>query len=334
MDLGAHLRGAATTGVCCRGSYGLTCACGACLSVATLLGFAGRIWWLLDLFAHFRVQYLVGLSAVVAVLLGLRRWRTAACFGLFWLVNLATVLPLYVGPRPPMAAERPVYRAMLSNVRTHGGDPELVSAAVREFDPHVLVLQEVSEEWLTALAGVLDRYPYARTHPRGDNFGIGLFSVFPFVSCESVFIEEARVPTVIAEVALEGGTCTVVATHPLPPMSAGCSRMRNRQLREVASLAREAKTPVLLLGDLNVTRWSWHFGRFVRESGLQDSAVGSGWQPTWPMYNPLFLIPIDHCLHSDEIRVVARRLGPRVGSDHRPVLVEFQLVPGAAPALR
>ena len=313
---------------------GLVSACGAGVSAATLLGFVGRLWWVLDLFAHFRVQYLVALTVAALALLVLRRWLTVACFGLFWLVNLVTILPLYVGGRHAAAASGPVVRAMLSNVRTHGGDPVLVAAAVREFDPQILVLQEVSEGWLRELAGVLAAYPYARTHPRGDNFGIGLFSKFPFVRCESVFIEQARVPTVVAEVALDTGSCTVVATHPLPPMSATCSRMRNQHLREVAALTRRARPPVLLLGDLNVTRWSGHFRSFVRESGLRDSALGRGWQPTWPMDNLLFLIPIDHCLHSEGIHVVDRRLGSRVGSDHLPVLVEFRITTPSEPPPR
>jgi endonuclease/exonuclease/phosphatase (EEP) superfamily protein YafD len=36
-------------------------------------------------------------------------------------------------------------------------------------------------------------------------------------------------------------------------------------------------------------------------------------------------IPIDHVLHTPDIRVYERKNGPRVGSDHLPVMVEFYL---------
>jgi len=37
------------------------------------------------------------------------------------------------------------------------------------------------------------------------------------------------------------------------------------------------------------------------------------------------LIPIDHCLHSREVRIVRKQIGPDVGSDHYPVVVDFFL---------
>ena len=82
---------------------------------------------------------------------------------------------------------------------------------------------------------------------------------------------------------------------------------------------------MVLLGDLNCTVWSPYFGRLVRDSGLKDSSRGWGVQPSWPAGNWLLRIPIDHCLHSPEVRVVRRGIGPDVGSDHFPVIVEMQL---------
>lgn len=84
-----------------------------------------------------------------------------------------------------------------------------------------------------------------------------------------------------------------------------------------------AASPVLLLGDLNVSPWSPYFRRLLRESGLRDSSQGRGVRPTWPTFNPLMLIPIDHCLYSPGIAIVNRQTGPHVGSDHFPVIVDF-----------
>ena len=77
--------------------WGLLTAAGIVASVATVLGFLGRFSWLLDLFSHFRVQYMLGLLVLGVVLFIGRRSRTASAFLLLACVNIAPVLPLYFG---------------------------------------------------------------------------------------------------------------------------------------------------------------------------------------------------------------------------------------------
>jgi endonuclease/exonuclease/phosphatase (EEP) superfamily protein YafD len=42
---------------------------------------------------------------------------------------------------------------------------------------------------------------------------------------------------------------------------------------------------------------------------------------------PLGRIPLDHCLVSSGLDVLDKRLGPQVGSDHLPVVIELQIPP-------
>ena len=93
-------------------------------------------------------------------------------------------------------------------------------------------------------------------------------------------------------------------------------------------MLRTLDAPVLLLGDLNATPWSHPFKRLLQETGLIDGSRGMGYQPTWPAGVLPLLIPIDHCLHSQELRVVHKEVGPMVGSDHYPVIVDFAFSDG------
>jgi endonuclease/exonuclease/phosphatase (EEP) superfamily protein YafD len=77
--------------------------------------------------------------------------------------------------------------------------------------------------------------------------------------------------------------------------------------------------PVIVAGDLNATPWSHGFRQLVRLRGLCDSAVGRGVQATWNAHRWVPRIPIDHVVVSPEVRVMDRRVGPDVGSDHLPV---------------
>ena len=63
--------------------------------------------------------------------------------------------------------------------------------------------------------------------PRQDNFGIALYSKYPFVRSEIRQVGEADIPSVIAELELPEGRLTVIGTHALPPGGADNSRLRN-----------------------------------------------------------------------------------------------------------
>jgi endonuclease/exonuclease/phosphatase family metal-dependent hydrolase len=212
---------------------------------------------------------------------------------------------------------------MLVNVNTRYGNSARVADALRRFSPDIVVLEEVSTKWLSDLGPVLASYEHSSQEPREDNFGIALFSRFPFTQSGVAYIGDAEVPSIVAEIETGQGKCTVLATHPLPPAGREYSRLRNGQLAQLPRYVHRAASPVLLLGDLNVSPWSPYFRRLLRESGLRDSAQGRGVRPTWPTFNPLMLIPIDHCLYSPGIAIVNRQTGPHVGSDHFPVVVDF-----------
>ncbi len=90
----------------------------------------------------------------------------------------------------------------------------------------------------------------------------------------------------------------------------------------------------MVVGDLNATRWSAGFAPLIG-AGLRDSATGSGWQPTWPAGLGALGVPIDHVLHSPDLRVVSRAVPAWPGSDHRAVQAVLALTPAdARPAVR
>ena len=301
---------------------GLVIAAGVVACAATLFGFLGRYWWFFDLFSHFRVQYVIGLLVLSVLLLFGRYRRTATAFLLFACMNLTQILPLYFGGSTCGAAESPSLRAMLINVNTVSGDPARVRDVVSAASPDILVLEEISSGWMSHLAWLTNSHPYSCTEPREDNFGIGVFSKHPLSETEITYIGKAGVPSVVVTVRIGNADLRIVATHPLPPGNRDYSRWRNDQLDQLPDHVRST-LPVLLLGDLNVTPWNYHFRQLLARTGLQDSAKGYGVQPTWPSFSPFLRIPIDHCLHSPEIAILDRRIGDNVSSDHYPLIVDF-----------
>jgi endonuclease/exonuclease/phosphatase (EEP) superfamily protein YafD len=83
------------------------------------------------------------------------------------------------------------------------------------------------------------------------------------------------------------------------------------------------------MGDFNTTAFSPTFRFILSQTGLRDTARGKGYTPTWgprmpdEPWLPWFGIPIDHVLVSDSVRVLAREIGPPLGSDHRWILTQL-----------
>jgi endonuclease/exonuclease/phosphatase (EEP) superfamily protein YafD len=316
-----------TPSACSRVSVRLWALLGAAAilaSGATVLGFLGRLWWAFELVSHFRAQYcLMLMGSACLYLLGGKR-RAAMRASIFTFINLSVIVPLYLGT-PPTHAEGRTFRAVLVNVNTANREHERLRHFIRTEKPDFMVLLEINQRWLAALQELRALYPYSRAALRDDNFGMALLSRMPFDHGEINHIGNAGVPSIVARFAINGQSLTVIGTHPLPPAGRSYAELRNLQLAALAHAVQSHERPVMVLGDLNITSWSPFFQDLLRAAGLRDSRIGFGIQPTWPTGLPHFWVPIDHCLVSEEVVVHDRRIGPSVGSDHYPVVVDFSL---------
>jgi endonuclease/exonuclease/phosphatase (EEP) superfamily protein YafD len=293
------------------------------LTSATLLGFFGKLFWIFDLFSHFRVQYMQLCLLMVGFSIWKRLNKRAIIFTALACLNYAFVLPLYFG-KPSPAPERPA-RAMLMNLNAGNGNTAQVLKAITAAGPDILLLEEVTPKWADALKGLDKEYAHRLARPREDCFGIMLLSKYPLAHMKEHDIGNSGVPTLTAVAYTPGGEISVIGTHPVPPVGPAYSKSRNRQLAGLSELVKEQKYPVLLIGDLNTTPWSHHFSKLARSTGLKNSMKGFGFQPTWPANIPWVRIPIDHVLHTPEITVHNRVIGGNIGSDHFPVIVDFTI---------
>jgi len=307
--------------------WGFLAASGFLAGLATVAGFLGQYAWWLDLASHFRVQYfLFFVVLAICCAIGRKPRMTLAAVALA-AVNAAPVCA-FLFPRVPFAADgthgAPI-RAVLINVNTQQGNPERVMEMVRRVQPDILALEEIDDAWVKSLDPVFQQYHYKKIETRDDNFGIGLLSKIPFVSANVESIGKAGVPSIVAELAVDGKNVTLITTHPPPPRGAEYSANRNDQLEQLAARAAKIHGPAILLGDLNVTPWSYHYREMIRVSRLTDSAAGRTITATWPTFLHSFGIPLDHCFHSSEVVITSRQVGGHDGSDHYPLIVSFAL---------
>jgi endonuclease/exonuclease/phosphatase (EEP) superfamily protein YafD len=212
----------------------------------------------------------------------------------------------------------------------HKFDPLL--SLLRQAQPDFFALMEVDRRWIAALEATHEAYPYSHHLLQGGRFGIAIYSRRPWERIDELWMGSHHAPVLRAQFLIDGRPLVVYCTHTMSPATRWQAAQRNLELIDLAQMIANERDPVVLAGDLNTTGWSPWFSDLLQTARLRDSRQGFGVQASWPAPFMLLGIPIDHCLISPEIQVSDRRLGPRVGSDHLPIVVDFGLPPAAAPS--
>jgi endonuclease/exonuclease/phosphatase (EEP) superfamily protein YafD len=293
-----------------------------------LLGNLSFEFWLVDLAAHFQVQYAIALLILILVAVRQRLWERFffLCFPLLFCLNtLLPYFPAQEGKTEVTNQMPPRLRILHANVLLKNRNPLPVLKLIQETEPEIVSLQEVDPAWLERLAPVLKRYPYQVTAVKpGCIYGVALFSKSPLENPEIHYYGGIGRPTLLADLQWQGRRITLVAMHPHSPGSWKRYLWRNMQLFAFAKARKTLGPNLIVMGDLNNTPFSPSFKTLLKETGLHNSRQGQGLYPTWPAALPMLWIPIDHILLSDSLRIHAMRVGPYIGSDHLPLIAEVE----------
>ncbi len=286
-------------------------------ALATVMGFAGTWGWSFELASHFRPQYALGLAVCAGLAALARRFGAAAVAAAAALVNLALLSPSWFGaPEATPGPQR--LKLLIANVQLGNPDPARLVALVEAERPDVVGLLELGPDWADALDRPLAGLPHRRVLPRDDRFGIAVYSRRPI---EVTPHEGDHTPVLWARVPLGDQAVNLAVVHVYPPMTPQLAGWRDEQLLAIAREAAARPEPTVVCGDLNATPWSPIFDRVLEVGGLADTRRGFGVQASWPSPLGPLGIPIDHCLTTAGLVAVDRRIGPALGSDHRPVIV-------------
>lgn len=324
------------------------------LGFASLCAALGGFGWPLELFAHFRPQWAA--LALVALLVSL-----ALRHGPLILVNVvllaANVVPLFPHlmsyVRAPATAEATgrSLRVLSLNLHANGTQLDHFGALLDKERPDVVILTEMHETFGARMAPLLEGYPHKLVGRGGPGrfHEINVYSRWPLGSVQTTRVSALQLPVISVGLCPpdgERGACLqVVALHAMAPLGQGAT-LRAQQLDAAARAVAGHLGPALMIGDLNMTPWSPTFQRLLDSTRLKDASLARGLAPTWAPRSwservrgftedlaPLFGLSIDHALVTPDIAVRDSRIGPMVGSDHWPIIVDLQLPDLARPRL-
>ncbi|MBF0547612.1 MAG: endonuclease/exonuclease/phosphatase family protein [Candidatus Riflebacteria bacterium] len=290
--------------------------------MGVLSGFVSPYWWAFEVLSSFRAQYAfyIGLGFIFAIMN--KRTIMALFCSVLFVFNSYTLIPYYFFNETELNFSG---RLKISGINVHTANKrfDLVLQYINEKKPDIVLLTEISLEWLNNLKPLEKEYPYFISKPQLDNFGIALFSKIPPKKLE-IFYFVPELPSVLMSFLAASETVTLIGTHLLPPRNYDYSIGRNLQMEKITTFLTQIEGKKILTGDLNTPPWVDRFQKLLLESKMKDSSLGRGIQPTWPTNSWwLFGIPIDHCLVSPDFKIISRVVGPYVGSDHYPVYVEL-----------
>jgi endonuclease/exonuclease/phosphatase (EEP) superfamily protein YafD len=197
-------------------------------------------------------------------------------------------------------------------------------------DPDVVLLHESSRPWEVAMESSDLGYEVVKGRSEDLIFGT-LVLTRQTVDASSFGFAEGDGRAIALTYLPEGWPepVQILSSHPVAPTSGERAGLRDAQLGFAAEWAGQQQGAYMVVGDLNASPWSSPFRGLVSDGGLRNSQLGFGLQPSFSARTIFPLrVPIDHLLHSDDLRVTDRRLGPPMGSDHFPLVVDLQYAPG------
>jgi endonuclease/exonuclease/phosphatase (EEP) superfamily protein YafD len=203
-----------------------------------------------------------------------------------------------------------------------------VARLIRETNPDVVGLMELTAVWVDGLAPALDRFPHRRVSPATGAYGIGLYSKLTFRQATLERFPRDGPVSVVARFAIGRESFTLVLRHLHTPFAGDIHRRqfealadaRDRLGRRLAICGPQLRSLVVVVSPP------------ASAGDLTDSHRGHWLEGSWPTWGMLIRVPIDNCLISPGVSVLERAYGEDVGSDHFPLIIRFGM--STTPAVR
>lgn len=286
----------------------------------TFGGFLARWTQPFEIFSHFRMHLAAAALALAVALLAFRQVRAALCAVVAVAANAAAIDWALGAPAPTAHAEADAVRVLWVNLQRK---QEVLDAAVvlaRAEQADIVAMTELPPGRTDAVRRALPDF-------------LCIVADGQSTSPSAVLIASRRpcaasgaAPTAFRPAAAQFADVDglrVVALHGRPPWSNERTAQRNAVIQAGAGAA-HAHAPSLVVGDFNATPWS-PIMIDVGRGGLRGAQCGAPWAATWGGNLPFHRLVIDHALVTQGLAIADCRLGPDIGSDHRPLIVDVAI---------
>jgi len=293
-------------------------------------------WWPGDrlrpvqMLNYFMPWLLVALTPALIMAATARRLKLMMVLAISTLAIALNFAPLFL-PRLDVAlAGNTSLQVMSYNLLYRNQNLTDALAIIRQEQPDILLLQEVTPEIAKTFQTLHDIYPDGPAHYAYDPpSGQATISRYPILQVE-IAREKGRILKV--QVDTPGGLINVWNVHPNTPHN---WPRHYHQLTALAGDIAGVEGPLIVGGDFNTTYHSEVYRLINRQLSNAQWDAGWGFGFTFPANTPRIravpiltpVIRIDHIFHNDYFFAQrAETLASAGGSDHLPIVAEFSLV--------
>lgn len=272
-------------------------------------------------------MFQIGLTLGVAmvVFLGLRAWRLAmGALPALVLCFIPSAMSLV--PRETEAIEGKSLRVMSFNVLANNRADAAILGEIREHDPDLLFVQEVTKRRHELFVEELgEEYPFVYRVAWKPWFGMSVFAKRELLEPREIFGGHGR-EALRFKIRVGDGEATVWAIHPPHPVLPGQVRVGRHQFADLLDDVRATGGAKIIVGDCNWGVTSPQAAVLAGE-GFRDAfdLGGSGRGVTYAYRGIRRFVAafrIDHVYVSEELACERAWNGDPSGSDHRPIVAE------------
>lgn len=308
------------------------------LGIVALLRLAGDRWWPATLLTFGpRWISIVPLPVLALLAFGFRR-RSLVPLAIAGLVAIGPIMGFCVPWRTLLGEVRAVegnrsVRVLAINVGG-GTDPQELAEFIRRTDPEIVMFAEWNPQSdIHAVLGDDWHVPH--------KFGVVIASRFPIVASqilESPRLERWNHPALRCDLETPTGIVHIIGVHLETPREGleevihspktgavemeRTTKIRRTESKLASQFAADATGPTIVAGDFNMPVDSTIYRQYW--SGWQNGFSKAGFGFGQTKFTRWFGIRIDHVLASSDWRVGKAEVGPSLGGDHRPVVVDLE----------
>lgn len=273
--------------------------------------------------ALFRPQLTLALLVVALLAVAVGPRRTAIVGIAVAALGVALLVPALRDPEPePPPAAGLTVKVLTLNLWHRNDDVSAVAKLIGRERPDIVALVELTPAWQRALAPALRPYRVRAVEASTGSTGIGVYGRAHLRDPEIVWLGEGTRPAVQARLDVLGRVGRLLVVHPTGALLPGDVGAHERELAAIGEWARAHRPRNAVCGDLNAAPWTRSLRDVLAEGGLRAALPGGLYLGSWPALPPPLRVAIDGCLVGTGFQARAE-FGPRVGSDHLPVLVEL-----------
>ena len=264
-------------------------------------------------------------ATAAALLTG--HWVLAVAAGALVLYHAVLVVPRMIATRKPRWTKHaPTFEIVMANVYIDNETPDAAARQLVDAAADVALIVESTSPFMKTFddLGGRDAYPHRVDDPSDDSD----YAVTLVTRCE--LGERSGMKTIgplrlaVAEIDVGGVDVLVVGLNPMATVDPGGHETWKEQIDALMSFVPTVSGPLLIVGDLNTTRFRPEF-RQLLDMGLSDAidSLGKGMKPSFKLgaEGPLSALPVarlDHALVNDGMHALSVEDLDPCGSDHLP----------------